>query len=73
MIVNIDITNITGTSPYNLFICQNGESICYYIAQVDTLPYNFDIPPPINVESSLLLKIVDSEGCEVFRNIVLPI
>lgn len=73
MTINIDINNITGTAPYSIFICQDGESICYYIAQIQSVPYNFNIPQPINIESSLLLKIIDSEGCEVFRNIMLPI
>lgn len=72
MTVHIDINNITGTAPHNIFICQEGVSTCYYIAQIHSTPYSFDIPPPINIESSLLLKIKDSEGCEVYRNIILP-
>lgn len=72
MTVNIDINNVTGTSPHSVFICQ-GESTCYYITQIFSTPYSFEIPPPINIEGQLLLKIIDGEGCEVFRNIVLPV
>lgn len=71
MIVNIDINNVSGISPHNVFICQEEKS-CYYIGQIFSVPYKFEIPKIINNSGNLYLKIIDSEGCEGLRPILIP-
>lgn len=72
MIINIDINNITGSSPYSIFICQTAGSSCYYITQISSTPYSFTVPPPINNENSFLLKIIDNDGCEIYKSVLVP-
>ncbi len=63
--VRVFIIDITGSTPYQVFICQPGNTGCFYISEITDgdLPYQFDIPAPYNNAESYLLKIVDNFGC----------
>lgn len=63
--VRVFINDITGSTPYQVFICQPGNIGCFYISEITDgdLPYQFDIPAPYNNAESYLLKIVDNFGC----------
>jgi len=65
MAVQVTINNITGQTPYNVYICQNTGSGCFYISTItnSNLPYVFDIPQPYNTASSYMLKVVDANNC----------
>lgn len=63
MPVQVSINSITGTSPYDVYICQSDGTGCFYISTINTLPYTFDIPEPYDTSSSYLLKVVDSNDC----------
>jgi hypothetical protein len=65
MAVQVTINSVTGQSPYDIYICQNGGTGCFYITTVSTIPYVFDIPAPYNVSTSYMLKIVDSNNCVI--------
>lgn len=73
MAVNIDINGITGTSPFNIFLCDINETPCYYITQVSSFPFSFQVPPPINTYTSFILKVVDVNNCVSLNPIVLPV
>lgn len=77
----IEITGVTGTGPFKIYICDPTLVYCFEIATTATvppniffsLPYTFSnpFPPPINITfgetSSLVIKIVDqSNGCSKF-------
>lgn len=71
----IEITNVTGSSPYDIVICDSTYTYCY---TVETgLP---SIPPSIDVDlpeellgvSQLIIKITDSDGCEEFKYLSCP-
>jgi hypothetical protein len=62
----IEITGTTGgQSPYDVFLCNTGGTSCFYISG------NTNIPPSIIIDSdnyfpnedSLLLRIIDTNGC----------
>ena len=65
MAVQVTINNITGTSPFDIYICQSNGSGCFYIATISSLPYVFDIPEPYNTATSYMLKVVDINNCVV--------
>jgi hypothetical protein len=45
--VQVTINNITGQTPYDIYVCQVDGSGCFYISTIGpTFPYVFDIPSP---------------------------
>lgn len=65
MAVQVTINSITGSSPYDVYICQSNGTGCFYISTITTLPYVFDIPEPYNTSTSYLLKVIDSNNCVI--------
>lgn len=65
MAVQVNINDITGSTPYQVFICQTGNTGCFFVSEItdNDLPYVFDIPVPYNNSDSYLLKIIDNFGC----------
>jgi hypothetical protein len=63
MLVEVNITNITGQTPFDIYICQSDGTGCIYIKRINTTSDNFTIPAAFGVSSSYLLKIVDADGC----------
>ena len=65
MAVQVTINDITGSTPYQVYICQPGNTGCFYISEITDgdLPYVFDIPAPYTNAESYLLKIIDNFGC----------
>ena len=61
--LTINITAVTGSSPYDIYICQSGGTGCFYINTTNTIPYEFEIPVPYNTSTSYMVKIIDAEGC----------
>jgi hypothetical protein len=64
MPINLEINAITGTSPYDIYICDTSLSNCIYISTITTLdltpgPYPFPIPLIYQNTTNLVLKIVD--------------
>jgi hypothetical protein len=61
----ININNITGSSPFDIYICQENGSGCFYINTITSTPYQFIIPPPYDTSFTYIIKIIDSSNCEV--------
>ena len=64
----ISITGVTGTPPYSITICDTTLVYCYLITGSTTIPptFTFDVPPPLDVADSVIVKVTDSNGCEIF-------
>lgn len=65
MAVQVTINGITGTTPFDIYICQNNGTGCFYISTINSTPYVFDIPEPYNTSSTYMLKVVDANNCVV--------
>jgi hypothetical protein len=68
MSCQIQINSISGTSPFDIYMCDIGLAQCVYI-QTETSPtYPITITPPATLVgvTSFILKIIDANGCEVF-------
>jgi hypothetical protein len=65
MAVIVSINALTGTSPYDVYICQSDGTSCFYMSRItnDDLPYVFEIPPPYDNSNEYLLKVVDASAC----------
>jgi hypothetical protein len=63
MSIEVNITNITGQTPFDIYICQSDGTGCIYIKRINTTSDSFIIPAAYNQSTSYLLKIVDSKGC----------
>jgi hypothetical protein len=66
MPIQITINAMTGSSPYDVYLCDIQLVNCFYIETITNLPYVFDIPPPMNNQSSACVKIVDNLNCVTY-------
>jgi len=64
----ITISTVSGTPTYDIYVCDITNTYCYLVSGGTTIPpaYSFIVPPPLDNVESLLIKIVDSNGCEKF-------
>lgn len=67
----VTINDISGTTPYDIYICDSPETQCIYIDRINTSPFNFEIPTIMLNFTEFTLKVVDSSGCEVTTNLTL--
>lgn len=63
MAVQVTISDISGTTPYDIYICQPNGSSCFYINTINSTPYVFDIPEPYDTGLAYMLKVVDGQNC----------
>ena len=65
----ITITNITGSTPFDVYVCDITNTLCVFITGLTSCPpsYTFTVPSPLDTSGSLLIKIVDSDSCERFE------
>jgi hypothetical protein len=67
MPIQITITDISGASPYDIYICDNPITVCTYIDTISgtSLPYSFEVPFYLEGLIDFNLKIVDNNDCEI--------
>jgi len=63
MSLNVNISSIVGTPPFDIYICQTGGTGCFYINTITNTSYTFDIPQPYDINTSYMLKIIDNNNC----------
>ena len=70
----IQITSITGTSPYDVYVCDYTNTFCFLVTGATVMPpyVTFDVPPPLANVSPIIVKLIDSNGCEFFEPFQCP-
>ncbi len=66
----IQITSVTGTSPYNVYVCDIFGTNCNLVGTiVGTVPpvYSFSIPAMFNYAQVVIVKVIDFNNCETFH------
>ena len=64
MAYQITINSITsGTSPYDVWICNSCSGTCVYVATTNTTPYSFTLPTVYETYPTYVVKIIDSNNC----------
>lgn len=71
MPTDITINNISGASPYDIYLCDNPITVCVYISTISSLPYQFEVPGVLSNENDFNLKIVDNNGCTVYETLTI--
>jgi hypothetical protein len=66
MPAKIIINNITGATPFDIYICDNPITNCIYINTISTLPYEFNIPSIMENQDDYNLKVIDDNNCITF-------
>jgi hypothetical protein len=67
MAVQVTINSLTGTSPYDVYVCDSNVLNCVYIATISSTPYVFNVPPPLDAQSEICVKVIDINGCEIIQ------
>jgi hypothetical protein len=65
MPTSITISNVTGSSPYDIYLSPINNSNLYYITQIESidLPYTFIVPKLLQDYIEYCLQIEDADGC----------
>jgi len=73
MPTNIHINNITGATPFNIYLCFPSNTSCIYIDTIplSSLPYDFLVPSILEGELSYSLKVIDNNDCTSILNILI--
>ena len=71
----IEITNATGTGPYDIYVCDITLTYCYLVDSSITIPpsYFATIPPELDGVLQVAVKLVDSLGCDCLQVCSCPI
>jgi hypothetical protein len=64
MPLKVTISSLSGTSPYNIYICDSPITNCFYISTITTgnIPYTFTIPEVLSTMDAYTLKITDKKN-----------
>lgn len=65
MAVQVTINDISGQTPYDIYVCQVDGSGCFYISTItdSSFPYVFDIPVPYDTSANYMIKAIDANNC----------
>lgn len=61
----VTITSLSGTQPYDIYLCDNAYNNCIYITSLNNsdIPYSFILPPYFENLSQVGIKAIDHVGC----------
>jgi hypothetical protein len=69
MQIEVTIINITGSSPYDLYLCDSSANQCIYIDTFDMTPHKFILPTPFNNPNNYSkVKVIDNNGCSIIKS-----
>ena len=61
----VQINSLSGTAPFDLYVCDQTISYCFFVTSISGSPYTFNVPPPLDSTTPIILKVVDSNNCEL--------
>jgi hypothetical protein len=69
----ITITDLIGTQPYTVYICDNTYNMCAYVTTINDadIPYSFLVPEPYNNLSEVGIRVLDGNNCVIKSLIVI--
>lgn len=60
----VQINNLSGASPFNIYVCDATITYCFFVQTIAAAPYTFDVPFPLEDTTPIILKIIDANNCE---------
>jgi hypothetical protein len=69
MSARLYITSVSGTSPFDFYVCGLDLNNCQFIGSASTANPTviFTLPEIFSGASSIILKMIDSLSCEIFK------
>ena len=58
------INSLSGAPPFDIYVCDSTITYCYSAATTNSAPFTFDVPPPLDSTTPIILKIIDANSCE---------
>lgn len=73
MPIDITINDISGQTPFDIYVCNTGQTYCVYSATITSgdLPYTFEVPIPFLDSTGVNLRIVDDNDCQINELLIL--
>jgi hypothetical protein len=67
MPIDITINDISGQTPFDVYVCNIGQTYCVYSATITSgdLPYTFEVPIPFLNSEGVNLRIIDDNDCQI--------
>lgn len=67
MPTDVTINDVSGQTPFNVYICNTGYTTCVYINTITSgdLPYTFEVPSLFTTAVNFTLRVVDDNSCEI--------
>lgn len=67
----VTITTLVGTSPFDVYLCDNTYNNCIYIDTIITseIPFSFTVPTSFESLTTVGVKVIDDVNCTI-KNIV---
>ena len=59
----VTISSLTGSSPYDVWVCNSASTGCIYVSTISSAPYSFNVPEIYSELSVFVLKIIDNNNC----------
>jgi hypothetical protein len=74
MSCQIQINSISGTSPFDIYMCDIGLVQCIFIETVTSPTYPIILTPPSTLvgATTVVVKIIDVNGCQLFQPYTQP-
>lgn len=71
----ITINAITGTSPYYVYLCDSTQTTCVYITSITSsqIPYSFEPPLLMQSYENYVVRVIDSNPCEIISDELIKI
>lgn len=68
----LTITDILGFPPFNVFLCDETQTTCVYIAQINysDVPYQFEPPLLLGSYTTFVVKVIDNISCVIISDTV---
>jgi len=67
MPIDITINDISGQTPFDVYVCNTGQTYCVYSTTITSgdLPYTFEVPIPFLNSEGVNLRIIDDNDCQI--------
>jgi hypothetical protein len=71
MPTDVTISSISGSSPFDIYVCDTGMSNCIYVDTITSgdIPYVFETPSIFFNLNEFNVKIVDNLNCMIINNV----
>jgi len=67
MPIDITINNISGSTPFDVYVCDTGMTSCVYVSTINSgdLPYTFGVPIIYANSTEFNLRVIDDNECQI--------